>query len=396
MENPKYFREYLLSATLGLAFGCGAVIFLNSQEKNNADLAGKGSQNSSNTQTNSASLRSQASEALKLAEKADPQTAEKFLEYWLGLHPDDRDYIIGQLGQDFFSDGDKYYDFIRDFTLALYQADRTLALSTVAVFPREERIRTLERHILNDWVSDKPETLYENFLTNANENLAINESQLFQLAAIYSNERLEEFEDYYKWMASLGEKGTGAGHMQRSAYEAMSNHVPAEFREELFHDLMNRSLTDHRFRSFPALLIGNHAKESPEEAVTWLDGMEPGPWKDEALFRLLGTTGESHARIGADLMNRESFMEEFAVAWTEHEDGTVELAPADISLEKRQAFYDSSLEYFLDTALSHDPELVYESAEAFYNPELKENFQFAANIAIRQNEEKKKKSDSEH
>ena len=326
--------------------------------------------------------RSQASEALKLAEHANPETVTEFAKSWLSLHPDDQDFIVGQLGLWYTDDADKYYDFVRDFSLEIFSQDHPLGLSVVSIFPRDSSMRNLERHILDQWVTIDQTELFTTVGTAAQENLAINSTHLYQLASIYGNEKADQFSDFTSWVHGLDQDDSGLSNLQHSAYEALSFHCPPEYRPELYAHLLEQVEEKERFQIFPALIIGKHAIENPEEATTWLEDLKPGPWKDQALFRFLDSAGEHQPEAGANLMNREQFMSEFAVPWEETPDGGIQVSNKDFAPEFFENFYDSTLERFLSTALRANPDLVFESAEAFYNPQYKENYQAAATNAL--------------
>lgn len=325
--------------------------------------------------------RSQASEALQLAENGNPQAMGKFFEHWLTLHTEDQDYILGQLSNWYYHDADKYYEFVRDFGLQIFSHNRPLGLRSLSVFPRDERIRNLERHILEQWVSLDQDEILSHLSTIADKSLAVNSSHLYQLASIYGNEHAEGYEDFVSWISELDRESSGLLDLQRSAYEALSHHCPDAHRPELYAHLMEQAESVELFRSFPAILLGQHAIKNPAEATTWLEEMGPGPWKDEALYRFLNSAGEHQPVAGANLMNRERFLSEFAVAWEETEEGGIRASEKEPAPEFYESFYDSALEHFLSNALVTDPDLVFESAEAFYDSELKEDFQIAAKDA---------------
>ena len=115
-----------------------------------------------------------------------------------------------------------------------------------------------------------------------------------------------------------------------------------------------------------------------KESAAWLEAMEPGPWKDQALYQFLASTGEHQAQAGADLMNRERFIAEFAIPWEETDGGEVLIASQKVPANYSEEFYDTALSHFLNNALANDTDLVFESAEAFYDPALKKEFQLAA------------------
>jgi hypothetical protein len=209
----------------------------------------------------------------------------------------------------------------------------------------------------------------------------VSEPQLLQLAAIYAEEGKPEFGDLVKW--ARGMTGEPERDIQRAAYEAIAKQAPAGEREKVLRALMEKVPSEPRFQSLPSILIGNHAREAPEEAAQWLNSLEDGQWKIIALSQFLSNTALHHPQAGMDLMNRESFIAEFlpsvpAEAETDgHAGHEQETAPS-----RAEAFYDEALNYFLETALAKDPQIVLDSADAFYNPEKRELFRDAAKRAL--------------
>ena len=373
-------KGILAFSVIGVLVGLGAFSLVEKTSRSSFDSSHK------DQLTSAKRIRdrrhSQASEALRLAENANPETVTEFAENWLTLHPDDQDFIVGQLGLWYTDDADKYYDFVRDFSLEIFSQDHPLGLSVVSIFPRDSNMRNLERHILDQWVTIDQTELFTTVGTAAQENLAVNSTHLYQLASIYGNEKADQFSDFTSWVHGLDQDDSGSSNLQHSAYEALSFHCPPEHRPELYAHLLKQAEEKERFRIFPALIIGKHAVENPEEATTWLEDLKPGPWKDQALLRFLDSAGEHQPEAGANLMNREQFMSEFAVPWEETPDGGIQVSNKEFSPEFFENFYDSTLERFLSTALRFDPDLVFESAEAFYNPQYKENYQAAATNAL--------------
>ena len=378
MINLNDSKGIFASAVIGVLAGFGSFSLKEKTSRSSSDSSHK------NQLTSAKSIqdrRSQASEALKLAEHANPETVTEFAKHWLSLHPDDRDFIVGQLGGWYIDDADKYYEFIRDFSLEIFSQDRPLGLGVVAIFRRDSSMRNLERHLLDQWVAIDQTELFTTLTTSAQEGNAINPTHLHQLASIYENEKADQFSDFTSWVHGLDQSDSHSYDLQHSAYGALSFHCPPEHRPELYAHLLER-VEEERFQIFPALIIGTHAVENPEEATTWLEDLEPGPWKEQALFRFLDTAGEHQAEAGANLMNREQFMSEFAIPWEETPDGGIQVSNRDFAPEFFENFYDSTLERFLSTALSANPDLVFESAEAFYNPQYKKDYQAAALDAL--------------
>ena len=361
-----------------------ATFFLTESFEQKAKQKNSSSSNSTSAKSLTDLQRTQASRALQLVENANTQAMDEFVGHWLNLHLDDQDYIIGHLSEWYFEDADKYYEFVRDFSLQIFSQDRALGLEIVSAFPRDERMRNLERHVLDQWTTLDQGELFSTFTAGASENLAVNTTHLYQLASIYGTEKIEQFEDYRAWVDSLDREDVGLFDLQRGAYEALSHHCPEEHRPGLYADLMKKAETVDLYRGFPAVIVGEHSKNNPEEATAWLEEMKPGPWKDEALLQFLNVAGELHPRAGADLMNREEFLAEFAVPWEQNGEGRIEVSEKDLPAQFFENFYDNSLGYFLEQAIVIDPDLVFESAEAFYDSSLKEDFQLAAKEAAKE------------
>lgn len=161
-------------------------------------------------------------------------------------------------------------------------------------------------------------------------------------------------------------------------YQALSQLAPKDRRELVYKETLKKAYADTRFNAFPANLIEQHTKDAPEEAQQWLETMRPGPAKALSLDRFLSAAAAHHPQLGANLMNRDTFLDEFAIGWVETEEGEIIVSEHAISQEERERFFDNALSHFLSSALSTDPVLVLESANAFYDEEHKIDFRDAA------------------
>lgn len=375
LKNVLYFSvSSLLGILLGIVIS-GKVSFSDALRDSKNSLS-DGARNS--LRSDAISMPSHATTALTLAENGDHSKVDEFLANWLQLHPDDKDFVIGHLSGLFYADTDQYYPFIRDFQLTLFEQDRAMALDMVSFFPREQRIANLERHLLDQWVTLDSEELFSNLSSLDRDNAAVNGSQLLQLGAIFNQEKKDLYANYLSWVRSLDPENENDSELQRAAYQGLSHHASDDNRATLFAELEEKSKKDLRLSPFPALLVSQELEQNPQQAVEWLEGMEPGPWKEQALYVFLSTAGEFQPATGADLMNREEFLSEFAIRWEENDAGEVFVSETPAPMEVQQDYYDASLERFLGRALGSDPTLVLESAEAFYSEELKKGFQDAA------------------
>ena len=381
MKFSHEFTSFILINITGAVVGFGIFSFTEKGVDKSRSLSSSESSSTASAKSLWDLKRSQASETLQLAEKGDPQVMAKFVKNWLTLHPEDQDYIVGQLAGWYYDDADSYYEFIRDFSLQIFSQNRALSLKSVSVFSRDERIRNLERHLLAQWVSLDQDEILSSIFKDADESLSINGTHMHQLASIYGSEHAENYDDFISWVNELDPENQNLSHLQRVAYDALSLHCPEAHRPELYAQLMKKAESSELLQHLPAVLLGQHAIKNPEEATNWLEEMKPGPWKDQALYRFLDSTGQHQPLAGANLMNREQFLAEFAVPWEQADGGEIRVSEVEFADGFYQEFYDSSLEHFLNNALDVDPDLVFESAEAFYNPALKKDFQIAAKSA---------------
>ena len=264
MKNSSHVTQLLAPTLVGIAAGLG--IFFFSEPKSSPDPSVDSSQGGTAVSRKSdlEQRRSEASGALLLAENGDAQKMDEFVSKWLSLHSEDQDFILGQLSEWYYTDDEKYHDFVRDFTLQVFSQDRPRGLEVVSMFPRREGIRNLERNVLNQWAFLDQDELLAALTQRADESLAIYSSHLHQLASIYGNEQVDKFNDYLSWINGLDQKNSGLSDLQRGAYEGLSVHCPAEHRAELYATLMEQVDTNHRLRDFPANLVGAHAIENPE------------------------------------------------------------------------------------------------------------------------------------
>lgn len=382
-----------LSSLLGIATGIGAYSLNTVSQNGSHDTSNAESKSSSagakpsserptrsphvTTVTTQQTSLPDANLALKLAKQGDPAYAEAFLDNLVGLHGDDRDFILGNLHRHFFDNPDQYFDFVKTIAFLDYERNPSGGLDLISAFPREARIRDVERHLLADWVAKDSSSLFSLLEHRADAEQIINDSQLFQLTAIYGQEQAENFTDFVDWANSL--EGEAGRNLQWACYQALSQLTPKDKRELIYKETLKKSYADARFSAFPANLIEQHTRDAPDEAQQWLETMRTGPAKALSLDRFLSAVAEYHPQVGADLMNRETFLDEFAIGWVETEEGEVIANDSTaISQEERERFYDNALAHFLGSTLNTAPELVLESAEAFYDEEHRVDFQNAA------------------
>ena len=327
-------------------------------------------------------LRKVASQAENLASAGKVGTAADFLDALVRLHKDDRDFILGTLHGNYDGNPDQMHPFVKEVALLSFERDRESGLDFIAGFPREQGILNIERHLMTKWVrKDAPGLLALYQARASGPSRSGSEPQLLQLAAIYAEEGEPEFGELVKW--ARGMTGEPERDIQWGAYEAIARQAPAGERESVLRELMEKVPSEPRFQSLPSILIGNHAREAPEEAARLLDSLEDGQWKIIALSQFLSNTALHHPQAGMDLLNRESFIAEFLPS-VPPESGEEDHVTREHEAEqsRAEAFYDEALNYFLEAALAKDPQIVLDSANAFYNPEKRELFRKAAKRAL--------------
>jgi hypothetical protein len=321
-----------------------------------------------------------ASTSLAMVKRGAPQTAADFVKNLKDLHPEDRDYLFSLLSSQFDEDHDAYILFIKEVALLLSQEDRNQGLNFIGRFAREKRILNTERYLVAQWANSDLEGLFQHFHSSPG---APNQSQLQQVAAVLSEEASPHFDAWLKMLVALEQESEWD--LQRGGLEGLARQSGPTQRKAVLDQLLPRLTDKEGFWSFPAMLIGNQAVDSPSEARQWLVDLPPGPWKDQSLASFLQSTGQYHPALGAEFLNDPASMDIFNVSWAFNDEGRpmVTEGSREEQASKNQ-FFDLALSHFFDNAMLSDPRIVATNAHAFTDPELRKLYLEAAERQIKE------------
>lgn len=371
---------YLLSGTLGLCAG-----FAVSGEMRGADVEFPKDLRPAHSIATSQRIHSEAEKnrltayGLRIVSEGMPTDAYRFIQYFDQLHPDDQEHLKELMHSNMHDDPEKTGQFIQTLAKAFYDRDPGEALDFLAMFSRSSPIIDIERYLLADLIEKDPSLLRSVLLKWQVEELYGSEQQLQQIAAIYAE---KSDIDLRRWIAWLGDlEPETHWDLYRGGFEALARYTNPDQSSIVLETLMPSISTDKGLWHVAGILIGQRARDRPEEAAAALAALPVGPWKDEALSYFLLEAGLHNPDVAVALLSAPGFLDTFAMEWEEVDEQVV-LTGRAITQEASEVFFDRSLEYLLESAINSDPEVVLRSADSFYDPELQKRYREAANEVL--------------
>lgn len=314
---------------------------------------------------------------LKTVKSGNIDSIDEFVARFKELHPDDQDYLLEDLFHEIHSDPEHFVKFTQELGIAFYKEKPEMGADFLLRMPRVQEILDVERSLLKDWLNEDPQAVRDLFSKRLGEQSIDSTEQMNQLAAIYSNEKKEDFDDWYRWVNGLDPKEEWS--LFRSGLEASVKYSTAEQRPQVLANLLEQARKNEAFWDLPAEIIGKQAVDDPGAAAETLKDLPSGPWKDQALKDFLSSTGEHHPQKAIDFLKDPAFLDSFSNTWALEDDQVIVNESPLVDEAADQKFFDSALLTVLEQVLASDPQAVIDSADSFYDEELTTAFKAVAN-----------------
>lgn len=309
-----------------------------------------------------------------------PGDASTFLQYLALLHPDDNELLLIELANNLHDNAEKLGPFVQALAVVLYDQDPKESLSMLAEFPRTKAVVDVERYLLKDRLTKSPEALYQQLRTWQSDFAYASSSQVEQLASIYAKEHSDQFHEWKSWLKTLDVekyRNLYQHSFQAAARQANPAQIP-QLLELITPDLESiDSLWD-----IPKTLISRQSKGEPSKAADALIALPAGPWKSDALKGFLETAGKYHPEKAIEVLSDRDFLQTFAGDWLKDTDQGGKATAKNAEEE----FFDDALATLLSSTIQNSPQIALDSADSFYNSELRDAFKQEANSRLKPTE----------
>jgi len=227
-----------------------------------------------------------------------------------------------------------------------------------------KEIPDIERKLYHDWLKSGGQDALEMVGDNIEAKRSY-EHQLAILASMYQNEHSEKLEDYLSWVEASED-----GELSGAAIDKIVTHLEPE-NVDLVGEVLSRNIG----KGMVQIALRDYVtKRSPDNRVETLDWITELPinaygLKADLLSNVIRQVAREDVDKAAELLNSENFL-------TKYYPGSEESALTDEDewSGSAQLFFDVTLKSFINGAIHTDLEFARNSAESFFNPELREHY----------------------
>lgn len=304
-----------------------------------------------------------------------PLSAASYFQHYITLDPSEQKKLLQKLRMLALNDLTTNRTLITEFSILLAEQNPLDALKFMNSFNfSDPAIRSLEKEVLSRCINEHFDTTTDYFIQQATENYARPSRHLKMMAELYKSEHSEQLIEWESWVNSL--KGEALNSLQQSAVLGFVESDLTPEHLDTAKAVLDLNKDNWKLWSLYGIVTAQEAEENPQGALEWLNTQSAGPWRDMSLPQLFSALGHSHPEMALEWLNSD-FLANLYLPYEMDEAGVpraVQLDP-DTLYEELGGFKDELIEEFLRSTMSENPSLAYESAAAFSDPALKEEYQ---------------------